>query len=77
MDPRRQTLDQALTNHAHQLLVAVLIGFKEHCAMNPDRLPRHALLLRWGKCELQALGIPAILSVVVVALIGARWLGLF
>ena len=35
---------------------------------------RHALLLRWGKCKLQALGIPV--AVIVVALIGPRWLGL-
>ena len=43
--------------------------------MNPKK-PAHALLLRWGKCEIQALGIPAIIAVVVVALLGARWLGL-
>jgi hypothetical protein len=31
-----------------------------------EKEPRHALLLRWGKCELQALGIPAIVAVIVV-----------
>ena len=41
-----------------------------------EKEPRHALLLRWGKCELQALGIPAIVAVIVVALVGPRWLGL-
>jgi hypothetical protein len=44
--------------------------------MNPEKQSRHALLLRWGKYEFQALGIPAILVVVVAALLGARWLGL-
>ena len=38
--------------------------------------PTHALLVRWGKCELQALGIPAIAAVVVLALLVARWLAL-
>jgi len=36
----------------------------------------HALLVRLGRCEVQALGIPAIVAVVVFALLGARWLGL-
>ena len=38
--------------------------------------PRHALFLRFGNCELGALGVPAIAAVVVLALLGARWLGL-
>ncbi len=37
----------------------------------------HALLVRWGDCELEAVGIPAITAVVVLLLLGARWLGLF
>ena len=44
--------------------------------MPPRKEPTHALLLRWGKCELQAIGVPAIVAVIVVALLGARWLGL-
>ena len=38
--------------------------------------PDHALFVRWGKCEVGALGRPAIVAVVVLALLGARWLGL-
>ncbi len=38
--------------------------------------PRHALLVRAGKYQLEALGLPAIVTVVIVALLGARWLGL-
>lgn len=41
-----------------------------------EKYLRHALLVRWEKCELQALGIPAIIAVVVFTLLGARWLGL-
>jgi hypothetical protein len=44
--------------------------------MIPEKHPRHALLLRWGKCEVHALGIPAIVAVVLLTLLGARWMGL-
>jgi len=44
--------------------------------MNPEKPSRHGILLRWGKYEFQAFGIPAILTVAVVAVLGARWLGL-
>jgi hypothetical protein len=41
-----------------------------------DKRLRHALLMRGGKFELQALGCPAIVTVVVFTILGARWLGL-
>jgi hypothetical protein len=44
--------------------------------MNPGKQPRDGLLLRWGKYEFQAFGIPAILVVVAVAALCARLLGL-
>jgi hypothetical protein len=44
--------------------------------MPKKKEPSHALFLRWGSCELGAFGIPAIAAVVVLALLGARWLGL-
>jgi hypothetical protein len=46
--------------------------------MTPEKPIRHALFLRLGNCELRALGLPAITAVVVVvlALLGGRWLGL-
>jgi hypothetical protein len=37
----------------------------------------HALLVRWGRFELRALGLPAIIAVVVLTVVGARWFGLF
>ncbi len=36
----------------------------------------HALLVRWGRFELHALGLPAIIAVVVFTVLGARWFGL-
>lgn len=44
--------------------------------MTPEKPSRHALFLRFGNCELGALGLPAIAVVVVLTLLGARWLGL-
>jgi len=40
----------------------------------------HALFVRWGNRELHAVGVPAIgaviIAVMILALLGARWLGL-
>jgi len=44
--------------------------------MLPDKRPPHALLVRWGKFELQAFGFPAIIAVMIFTIVGARWLGL-
>jgi hypothetical protein len=44
--------------------------------MPQKKEPTHALLVRWGKCELQAVGAPAIIAIVVLAVLGAKWLGL-
>ena len=37
--------------------------------------PDHALFLKWHELEIGAFGIPAITAFVVIALLGARWLG--
>jgi hypothetical protein len=43
----------------------------------PNKQERpHALLVRWGKFEVHAFGVPAIIAVVVFAVLGGRWLGL-
>jgi hypothetical protein len=52
------------------------LNFGERCDMPPEKPLRHALLLRCGKYEVQAFGIPAIVTVFVVLLLGVRWLGL-
>jgi hypothetical protein len=44
--------------------------------MSPEKQSPHVLFVRWGKFELQALGIPAVIAVVVFTIVGARWLGL-
>jgi len=41
-----------------------------------EKPPNHALLVRLGKYEFQAVGLPAILAVIALALLTARWLGL-
>jgi hypothetical protein len=43
----------------------------------PDKSkPPHALVVRWGKYEMEAIGIPAIAVIAVLLVLGARWLGL-
>ncbi len=44
--------------------------------MSPEKQPPHALFVRWGKFEIQALGFPAVIAVVIFTVVGARWLGL-
>jgi hypothetical protein len=44
--------------------------------MSDKQKPPHAFLVRWGKYELEAIGIPAIVVVAVLILLGARWLAL-
>lgn len=44
--------------------------------MPQKREPNHALFLKWRELEIGAFGIPAIIAFVVIALLGARWLGL-
>jgi hypothetical protein len=53
-----------------------LPNFGERCDMLQKKEPSHALFVRWRDLEIGAFGIPAIVAVVVVALLGARWLGL-
>jgi hypothetical protein len=51
------------------------LNFGERCDMTPEKQPRHALFVRWKDYELGAFGVPAIVAVIMLALIGARWLG--
>jgi hypothetical protein len=44
--------------------------------MVPEKLPRHALFLRVGSCEIGALGVPAIVAVILLALLAAVWFGI-
>lgn len=44
--------------------------------MSQKRELTHALFVKWRELEIGAFGIPAIVAFVVVALLGARWLGL-
>lgn len=37
----------------------------------------HALFVRWCELEIGAVGIPAIIAVIVCTLVLGRWLGLF
>jgi hypothetical protein len=52
------------------------LNFGERCDMLQKKEPAHALFVKWRDLEIGAFGIPAIIAVIVVALIGARWLGL-
>lgn len=79
----RSILTPALLGDLHKINFAIPItpvaplNFAERCDDAPKGKATHALLVRWGDCELEAVGIPAITAVVVLLLLGARWLGLF
>ncbi len=39
-----------------------------------SKVPPHAIYLKWGKCEVKAVGIPAVLTVlIVVATLSRLW----
>lgn len=52
--------------------------FAERCAMSTsseDRPPPHALFVKWGKFQAGAFGIPAIITLGIVALSASRLFG--
>jgi hypothetical protein len=50
--------------------------FAERCDMAPNKELQHALLFKWGKFQLGAYGVPAIVAVILIAVIGAKWVGI-
>ena len=52
------------------------LNFGERCGMPPKKEPVHALFVRWRELEIGAFGVPAIVAVIVITALGARWLGL-